>query len=385
MAGRGFIDEKIRCSFCGKTQDQVKKLIAGPNGAYICDECVDICSEIIEEEFEELEETEETETVSEEAEETKAKVKKNPEIADSFPKQIIFNYLFLEIPIDFIIIIAICFYFIPPPEKIAFGGEILINLAAREKASDFINKGLEKYPDNAKLCYLKSNLLLEGEKLFSDSKDDKKALELAEKASQQKPDSPIYKYYLSILLEMNKEFEKAIFVASQAASLTKNDSFLWKHLGDMNMKHKKYSDSIEAYKKSLEIDPNNANTLNNLSYTLLTNNQDYQIALELALQSVKLMPNSDANRDTLAWAYYKCGKFTEALDEISVLYANRVEISPEIDFHYAAILEEMGLLNNPIETYDKMIVRPEIVINYDLLNQIVEARSKAEKKRKGKQ
>lgn len=46
------IDEKIcRCSFCGKTQSQVRKLIAGPNGAYICDECVDICSEIIEDEY----------------------------------------------------------------------------------------------------------------------------------------------------------------------------------------------------------------------------------------------------------------------------------------------------------------------------------------------
>ncbi len=45
-------DLKIRCSFCGKTQDQVRKLIAGPNGAYICDECIDICSEIVDEEFE---------------------------------------------------------------------------------------------------------------------------------------------------------------------------------------------------------------------------------------------------------------------------------------------------------------------------------------------
>ena len=44
--------EKIRCSFCGKSQEQVRKLIAGPGGAYICDECVDICAEIIEEEFE---------------------------------------------------------------------------------------------------------------------------------------------------------------------------------------------------------------------------------------------------------------------------------------------------------------------------------------------
>ena len=44
--------EKIRCSFCNKTEDHVRKLIAGPSGVYICDECVEICSEIIEEELE---------------------------------------------------------------------------------------------------------------------------------------------------------------------------------------------------------------------------------------------------------------------------------------------------------------------------------------------
>lgn len=44
-------DDTIRCSFCNKTQAQVRKLIAGPNGAYICDECVEVCSEIIEEEL----------------------------------------------------------------------------------------------------------------------------------------------------------------------------------------------------------------------------------------------------------------------------------------------------------------------------------------------
>lgn len=42
----------LKCSFCGKSQDQVKRLIAGP-GVYICDECIELCSEIIEDEFEE--------------------------------------------------------------------------------------------------------------------------------------------------------------------------------------------------------------------------------------------------------------------------------------------------------------------------------------------
>jgi len=45
-------EEVVRCSFCGKAQAQVRKLIAGPNGAYICDECIELCAEIIEEEFE---------------------------------------------------------------------------------------------------------------------------------------------------------------------------------------------------------------------------------------------------------------------------------------------------------------------------------------------
>lgn len=51
MAGKINVDNKIHCSFCGKTQEQVNKLIAGTSGTYICDLCVDICNEILEEEF----------------------------------------------------------------------------------------------------------------------------------------------------------------------------------------------------------------------------------------------------------------------------------------------------------------------------------------------
>lgn len=54
-----FNDEKgqLKCSFCGKTQDQVRKLVAGP-GVYICDECIELCTEIVEEELGTEEETE---------------------------------------------------------------------------------------------------------------------------------------------------------------------------------------------------------------------------------------------------------------------------------------------------------------------------------------
>ena len=43
--------DKICCSFCGKTSEQVRRLLSGPNGVYICDECIELCSEILEEEL----------------------------------------------------------------------------------------------------------------------------------------------------------------------------------------------------------------------------------------------------------------------------------------------------------------------------------------------
>lgn len=54
-------DSRLKCSFCGKTQDQVKKLIAGPE-VYICDECVELCNEILDEEFFENKDKEKSET-----------------------------------------------------------------------------------------------------------------------------------------------------------------------------------------------------------------------------------------------------------------------------------------------------------------------------------
>ena len=56
MARIGESGDLLKCSFCGKSQKQVKKLIAGP-GVYICDECIDLCNEIIEEELSEAAES----------------------------------------------------------------------------------------------------------------------------------------------------------------------------------------------------------------------------------------------------------------------------------------------------------------------------------------
>ena len=56
MANRYDEKTQLKCSFCGKNQEQVKRLIAGPN-VYICDECIELCAEIIDEEFDDFQET----------------------------------------------------------------------------------------------------------------------------------------------------------------------------------------------------------------------------------------------------------------------------------------------------------------------------------------
>ena len=67
MANRNDERKPLKCSFCNKPEDRVRKLIAGP-AAYICDECIEVCYEIIQEELEECQHVEVVEQLTEELE-----------------------------------------------------------------------------------------------------------------------------------------------------------------------------------------------------------------------------------------------------------------------------------------------------------------------------
>ncbi|MBD5402292.1 ATP-dependent protease ATP-binding subunit ClpX [bacterium] len=80
-------DDKLKCSFCGKTQDQVKKLIAGPE-VYICDECVELCNEILDEEFFETKDKENA-TASDNPEVAEKQIPKPHEIKEYLDQYIV--------------------------------------------------------------------------------------------------------------------------------------------------------------------------------------------------------------------------------------------------------------------------------------------------------
>ena len=81
-------DDKLKCSFCGKTQDQVKKLIAGPE-VYICDECVELCNEILDEEFFEAKDKDGSASDNENSEKAEKAIPKPHEIKEYLDQYIV--------------------------------------------------------------------------------------------------------------------------------------------------------------------------------------------------------------------------------------------------------------------------------------------------------
>ena len=81
MNGKNGVD--IRCSFCNKSQDEVRKLIAGPSGVYICDECVQMCTDVLEEEMLEMQQYQQSAPV------TRRHLKKPREVFDTLSDYVI--------------------------------------------------------------------------------------------------------------------------------------------------------------------------------------------------------------------------------------------------------------------------------------------------------
>jgi len=237
-----------------------------------------------------------------------------------------------------------------------------------KKAVQEIDLALKDEPDNPQYLHFKSLLLL-GKDDFQDAIS---AVEYLKTAVAKSPKNARLKFSLSLALERTGKIEEAIEVASQALDIKPNEPALWQHLGNLHLKMERRKTAVEAYKKSLQFSPNDPQVLNNLAYTLLELGEELPTALNLAKESVRLAPGFVYNQDTLAWALYLNGSVAEAFEIIKNV-KNGGSVSPEIDFHYAVIANEIGLLAKPREVFDEILSRSETANEPFLKKQILAA------------
>jgi tetratricopeptide (TPR) repeat protein len=109
------------------------------------------------------------------------------------------------------------------------------------------------------------------------------------------------------------------------------------------------SKAMETYRKTLQIDPNNAVAANNLAYLMVENGQNVDVALTLAQTARHALPDSPHTADTLAWVYYYKGNYYMARDLLEGALKTSQD-NPSMQLH-------LGL------TYSKMNDKPDAVLH----------------------
>lgn len=306
----------------------------------------------------------------------RARISRFPESASNNFLKSLFKYAFVLIPAGVVALAVLIDFAQPPAKKAMVRARVLYELQAADLALSVVDEALATDEGFASLHFIKGITILDfpGDKYSAED-----AVKHLERANELQPKVPAWLYRLSMAYDRERNGAGAISAASEAVGLLPGDAFLWQYLGDLNMKYKRGPASVSAYKKALELTPNDPLLLNNLAYTMLELEMELPQALEMARMSVELMPDRVFNLDTLAWAYYKNAQYPEALEIMNAIFTGRTEITPEIDFHYASILQAMGMLNNPLETFDKLLARPEVAADHHLFQQVYQARLAAEK------
>ena len=260
-----------------------------------------------------------------------------------------------------------------PPTQSLIQARIMREIGAGHRAMQIIDEALAEYSDYAPLHYLKGMVILDAN-LPEHSIES--AIESFERAVELEPEVPMYLFRASLAYEIAGEVSPAVTAARQAAELLDDDAFLWEHLGNVHLRFEQREAAVEAYKTALKLAPDSPVLMNNLAYTCLEIDQELPLALQLARRSVEQLPGMVFNVDTLAWAYYKNGMYAQALETIRPIVEGRKNISAEIEFHYIMILKSLDALKSPVSAFDRLLIRPEVIENRHLFDQIMTVRQR---------
>jgi tetratricopeptide (TPR) repeat protein len=156
-------------------------------------------------------------------------------------------------------------------------------------------------------------------------------------------DREVYLQISQIQLRLKhwKEAEDALSKAEPFATKTEDKANLYFQKGALAEREKKYDQAEGFFHKVLEIDPNNAITLNNLGYMLVDKTNRYADALKYIRKAVEIEPMNGAYLDSLGWVYLKLGQFEQAEDNLRKA-VERTSTDPTVHDHLGDLYEKTG-------------------------------------------
>lgn len=200
--------------------------------------------------------------------------------------------------------------------------------------------------------------------IYSDKKDYKNLIAVTDEAMEYFVSQPIVYFFNGIAHHQLKDYEKAQKSYSKAVKMSAENralqAQLFSNLGDVYNSMKKFTESDESFESALELEPNNAYTLNNYSYYLSLRGEKLEEAAQMAAKANKLMPGNSSFLDTHAWVLYKKGDYQKALE----LQAKALEVAAEpsatLYEHYGDILFKLGRTDEALTFWKKaMELEPE--------------------------
>ena len=206
-----------------------------------------------------------------------------------------------------------------------------------DQATAVCRKAVAAYPNDRDL-----KLLLAWELADTGKLDE--GLSLANGLLTGKPgDREVYLQISQIQLRLKhwKEAEDALAKAEPFATKDEDKANLFFQKASLAEREKHYDQAEQLFHKVLEIDPNNATTLNNLGYMLVDKTNRYPDALKYIRKAVELEPTNGAFLDSLGWVYFKLGQFESAEDNLRKA-VERSSTDPSVHDHLGDLYEKTG-------------------------------------------
>lgn len=202
------------------------------------------------------------------------------------------------------------------------------------KVGPAIDAQLAKAPNNPTYNFLKASILAEAKK-------NELALPYAQQAANAQPGNFAFVDFLAHLQYAMGNSDDAVRTYETALQVNSSEVRMLFALGSLYEAKGDSAKAQDAYKKVMQIQPDNALAANNLAFSMLESGGNVDVALTLAQTARQGLPNLPATADTLAWAHYKKGVYQSAVDLLEDA-VKKAPNDPDIQYHLGMVYSKLN-------------------------------------------